>query len=208
MSDPGQQNSAYQALQQGKSLVGLANTEASSQLLQLMAPQSVPRQFHCHRPARPVPASSRSGCWRSTAGRRARNATLLLCSLMPRRLDWGDPLPLVWLDLPTSGPPQPARSRANPARERSILLTFPSLLLQNFHHQNRTLTERSLRALSPAAWKSCSTARPIRMRRRPAGAVAAGSARLSRPQPGSCGLDCGHRTGRTLRQLRAALPGV
>ena len=207
MSDP-VSKFAYQALQQGKSLVGLAHKEASSQLLQLMAPQSVPQTI-------PLPAGLldqfRSSMERllevdwQDAERGIYPSSLLFDAPW---LDWATRYPLVWLDLPNIWNRRSQRD-VRDLPETIDPADFPSYYLQNFHHQtDGYLSDRSA-ALYDLQVEILFNGTADPMRRRLLAPLQRGLRAFSGRSPGQLRvLDVATGTGRTLRQLRAALPGV
>lgn len=206
MSDP-VSKLAYQALQRSKSLMGLAHKEASTQLLQLVAPQSLPQTL-------PLPPGLldqlRSSMERlleidwQDAERGVYPPSLLFDAPW---FEWATRYPLVWLDLPSIWNRRSQRnvrdlpSDVDPA-------VFPSYYLQNFHHQtDGYLSDRSA-ALYDLQVEILFNGTADPMRRRLLAPLQRGLRAFADRRPGQLRvLDVATGTGRTLRQLRAALPG-
>ncbi len=197
---------AYQTMQQGKSLMGLFHKETSTRLMELLAPQASPR-------TEPVPAQVLQDLRASMEQLTERDWQDAEAGVYPSSLlfdapwfDWATRYPLLWLDLPQTW---------NRRRERNVrdLPTdidpqdYPSYYLQNFHHQTDGYLSDHSAALYDLGVEILFNGTADPMRRRILAPLRAGlEAFVGRP-PGSLRvLDVATGTGRTLRQLRGALP--
>ena len=131
---PGLTKLAYQALQQGKSLLGLAHKEASTKLMELVSPSGLP-------PTLPTPPELLTELSRSMDALIAIDWQHAEAGVYPTGLlfdalwlDWASRYPLVWLDMPAIWSRRSQRKvrdlppEVNPA-------AYPDYYLQNFHHQ-------------------------------------------------------------------------
>jgi hypothetical protein len=125
---------AYQALQQGKSLVGVAHKEVSTKLMELVAPQGAPK-------TRPIPPQMLMDL-------QAANSALMEIDweeaeqgLYPTSLlfdapwlEWAARYPMVWLDMPSTWNRRSERNVTDLPRDVEAD-NYPDYYLQNFHHQ-------------------------------------------------------------------------
>ena len=202
MSDP-VTKLAYQTMQQGKSLLGLAHKEVSTRLMDLVAPQASASTV-------PVPPEM-MGELRSSMDElleldwKEAQQGLYPTSLLfdAPWLDWAVRYPLVWLDLPSIWQRRTRRDVTDLPVEINAK-DYPDYYLQNFHHQtDGYLSDRSAE-LYDLQVEILFNGTADAMRRR-----------LIRPLLDQLGgrradpirvLDIATGTGRTLRQLRGALP--
>ena len=203
---PGLTKLAYQALQQGKSLLGLAHKEASTKLMELVSPSGLP-------PTLPTPPELLAELGRSMDALIALDWQHAEAGIYPTGLlfdapwlDWASRYPLVWLDMPAIWSRRSQRKvrdlppEVNPA-------AYPDYYLQNFHHQtDGYLSEHSANLYDlQVEILFNGTADP--MRRRLLAPLLRGLCCFSsRPACQLRVLDLATGTGRTLRQIRAALP--
>ena len=142
MSDP-VTKLAYQTMQQGKSLLGLAHKEVSTRLMDLVAPQASASTV-------PVPPEM-MGELRSSMDElleldwKEAQQGLYPTSLLfdAPWLDWAVRYPLVWLDLPSIWQRRTRRDVTDLPVEINPK-DYPDYYLQNFHHQtDGYLSDRS-----------------------------------------------------------------
>jgi len=197
---------AYQALQQGKSLVGVAHKEVSTKLMELVAPQGAPK-------TRPIPPQMLMDL-------QAANAALMEIDweeaeqgLYPTSLlfdapwlDWAARYPMVWLDMPSTWNRRSERNVTDlPAEVESE--NYPDYYLQNFHHQTDGYLSDHSASLYDLQVEILFNGTADPMRRRVIKPLVQGLRAFGeRPASQLRVLDVATGTGRTLRQVRAALP--
>ncbi len=197
---------AYQALQQGKSLVGVAHKEVSTKLMELVAPQGAPK-------TRPIPPQMLMDL-------QAANAALMEIDweeaeqgLYPTSLlfdapwlDWAARYPMVWLDMPSTWNRRSERNVTDLPREVESE-NYPDYYLQNFHHQTDGYLSDHSASLYDLQVEILFNGTADPMRRRVIKPLVQGlRAFKDRPASQLRVLDVATGTGRTLRQVRAALP--
>jgi ubiquinone/menaquinone biosynthesis C-methylase UbiE len=205
MADPLTQL-AYRTLQQGKSLMGLVHKEASNRLMQVVAPDSVapteplsPQQLDTLRQAMDRLLDLD---WRE-AEQGLYPASLLFDAPW---LDWATRYPMVWLDMPATWARRQRRDVRDLPRE-SESGTYPDYYLQNFHHQTDGYLSDHSAALYDLQVEILFNGTADPMRRRVLRPLLDGLATFAdRPRAGLRVLDLACGTGRTLRQLRGAMP--
>lgn len=197
---------AYQTLQQGKGLMGVAHKEVTTRLMELVAPAGAPKTV-------PVPATVLRALQASNSRLLETDWRDAEAGLYPTGLlfdapwlDWIQAYPRVLLDMPATWNRRVER-KVNDLPEDVNPDAYPPYYLQNFHHQtDGYLSDHSasLYDLQVEILFNGSTdpmrrriLRPLVEGIRPFTARAAGSLRV---------LDVATGTGRTLRQLRGALP--
>lgn len=197
---------AYQALQGGKSLMGVAHKEVSTKLMELVAPAGAPK-------TRPIPPQMLKDL-------QAANSALLELDwqeaeqgLYPTSLlfdgpwlDWAARYPLVWLDMPSTWSRRSERNVSDLPQEVNRE-NYPDYYLQNFHHQTDGYLSDHSASLYDLQVEILFNGTADPMRRRVIRPLTEGL-RAFRDRPASQLriLDIATGTGRMLRQLRAALP--
>lgn len=199
---------AYQTLQQGKSLVGVAHKELSTRLGQLLAADGGPKTV-------PVPPEMLNQLrasmdrlleldWQE-AEQGVYPASLLFDAPW---LDWATRYPLVWLDLPNIWSRRSQRNVRDLPRDVEPE-NYPGYYLQNFHHQTDGYLSDHSAALYDLQVEILFNGTADPMRRRLLAPLQRGLRAFADRRPGQLRvLDVAAGTGRTLRQLRGALPGV
>ena len=197
---------AYQTMQTGKSLMGLAHKEVSTRLMDVLAPQGVPRT---------VPVDSQT-----MVSLRAAMDRLLATDweeaergLYPTSLlfdapwlDWASRYPLIWLDMPSTWKRRQER-RVRDLPHDVEAANYPDYYLQNFHHQTDGYLSDHSASLYDLQVEILFNGTADPMRRRVLSPLLAGLTAFSdRPASRIRVLDVATGTGRTLRQLRGALP--
>jgi ubiquinone/menaquinone biosynthesis C-methylase UbiE len=199
---------AYQTLQQGKSLVGVAHKEVSTRLMELFAPQGSPK-------TRPVTPELMRDLQRSHGALldvdwQEAEEGLYPTSLLfdAPWLEWAARYPLVWLDMPSTWSRRSERNVQDlPQHVRSE--NYPDYYLQNFHHQTDGYLSDHSASLYDLQVEILFNGTADPMRRRVIRPLLEGLRAFSdRPAGQLRVLDVATGTGRTLRQLRAALPEV
>jgi ubiquinone/menaquinone biosynthesis C-methylase UbiE len=197
---------AYQTLQQGKSLVGLAHKEVSTKLMEVFAPEGSPKTV-------PVPAQM-------LADLQAAHSRLLDTDwqeaeqgLYPTSLlfdapwlEWASRYPLVWLDMPSTWSRRSERN-VNDLPQEVNRDDYPDYYLQNVHHQTDGYLSDHSASLYDLQVEILFNGTAEPMRRRVIKPLIQGLKRFSDRSPSQLRvLDVATGTGRTLRQVRAALP--
>lgn len=197
---------AYQTLQQGKSLMGLAHKQVSTRLMELMVPEVVPSTV-------PAPPQMLDEL------RRAMDTLIALDwqeaeqGLYPTSLlfdapwlEWASRYPLVWLDLPSTWNRRRSRNvRDLPNQVQAS--DYPDYYLQNFHHQTDGYLSDHSAALYDLQVEILFNGTADPMRRRILKPLLKGLQTFAdRPASQWRILDVATGTGRTLLQLRGALP--
>jgi ubiquinone/menaquinone biosynthesis C-methylase UbiE len=197
---------AYQALQQGKSLVGVAHKEVSTKLMELVAPQGAPK-------TRPIPPQM-------LLDLQAANTALMEVDweeaeqgLYPTSLlfdapwlEWAARYPMVWLDMPSTWNRRSERNVNDLPRDVEAE-NYPDYYLQNFHHQTDGYLSDHSASLYDLQVEILFNGTADPMRRRVIKPLVQGlRAFKDRPASQLRVLDVATGTGRTLRQVRAALP--
>jgi ubiquinone/menaquinone biosynthesis C-methylase UbiE len=197
---------AYQTLQQGKSLVGLAHKEVSTKLMEVFAPQGTPKTV-------PIPAQMQAELQESyqqlldTDWQEAEQGLYPTSLLFDAPwLDWASRYPLVWLDMPSTW------SRRSERNVHDLPQTinrddYPDYYLQNFHHQTDGYLSDHSASLYDLQVEILFNGTAEPMRRRVIKPLVQGLKAFADRSPGQLRvLDVATGTGRTLRQIRAALP--
>ena len=197
---------AYQTLQQGKSLVGVAHKEVSTKLMELLAPQASAK-------TRPIPTQMMAALQAAhqqlldTDWQEAEQGLYPTSLLFDAPwLDWAARYPLVWLDMPSTWNRRSARNVHDLPREVEPE-SYPDYYLQNFHHQTDGYLSDHSASLYDLQVEILFNGTADPMRRRVLQPLVQGlRAFADRPASSLRVLDVATGTGRTLRQIRAALP--
>jgi len=197
---------AYQTLQQGKSLVGVAHKEVSTRLMELLAPEASAK-------TRPIPPQMLSELQAAhqqlldTDWQEAEQGLYPTSLLFDAPwLDWAARYPLVWLDMPSTWNRRSSRNVQDLPRDVEPE-SFPDYYLQNFHHQTDGYLSDHSASLYDLQVEILFNGTAEPMRRRVLKPLVQGlRAFADRPASSLRVLDVATGTGRTLRQIRAALP--
>ena len=197
---------AYQALQQGKSLVGVAHKEVSTKLMELVAPQGAPK-------TRPIPPQMLQDLQAANAALMDIDWSEAEQGLYPTSLlfdapwlDWAARYPMVWLDMPSTWNRRSERNVTDLPKEVQSE-SYPGYYLQNFHHQTDGYLSDHSASLYDLQVEILFNGTAEPMRRRVLKPLVQGlRAFADRPASSLRVLDVATGTGRTLRQIRAALP--
>ncbi|MEB3158073.1 MAG: class I SAM-dependent methyltransferase [Synechococcus sp.] len=208
MASPSFTEIAYRTLQQSRSLAGLAHKEISTKLMELVAPDATPR-------TEPVPADMLLQLRQAMADledidwREAEQGLYPTTQLFNLPwMDWATRYPRLWLDLPSTW---------NRRRERNVRdlpdhadeALYPEYYLQNFHHQTDGYLSDHSAELYDLQVDILFNGAADAMRRRVIAPLKRGLRHFeSRPSASLKVLDIATGTGRTLQQIRAALPEV
>jgi ubiquinone/menaquinone biosynthesis C-methylase UbiE len=197
---------AYQTLQQGKALLGVTHKEVSTRLMGLLAPEGTPKTV-------PLPPELLGQLKQAMDALHERDWREAEQGLYPPSLlfdapwlDWASRYPLVWLDMPGTW----SRRKERNVRDlpRSIdPEAFPDYYLQNFHHQTDGYLSDHSAALYDLQVEILFNGTADPMRRRLLAPLLRGIRAFSdRPAGQVRVLDVATGTGRSLRQIRGALP--
>ena len=196
---------AYQTLQQGKSILGLAHKEVSTRLMELVAPDASSNTVAV--PPEMISALRTSMDALVDLDWKEAQEGLYSTSLLfdAPWLDWVTRYPLVWLDLPAIWQRRSRRDVRDLPNDINPQ-AYPDYYLQNFHHQtDGYLSDRSAE-LYDLQVEILFNGTADAMRRRVIAPLLEGL-RSQAPQAAHPRiLDVATGTGRTLRQLRGALP--
>ncbi len=197
---------AYQTMQQGKSLMGVAHKDMSTRLMGLLHPEGAPQ-------TRPVPAEQLRALQASHSALLERDWRDAEEGLYPTELlfdapwlDWAMRYPLVWLDLPGMW------SRRSEGRVRDLPTQvrredYPDYYLQNFHYQSGGYLSDHSASLYDLQVEILFNGAADAMRRRVIRPLLEGLRAFRGRSAGALRvLDVATGTGRTLHQLRGALP--
>lgn len=197
---------AYQTLQQGKALFGLTHKEVSTRLMRALAPGSTPSM-------QPVSEDLMQDLRRAMEQLQERDWQEAEQGLYPASLlfdapwlDWASRYPLVWLDLPATWNRRQQRNVRDLPRHVDQE-AYPDYYLQNFHHQTDGYLSDHSASLYDLQVEILFNGTADPMRRRVLAPLLRGlQAFADRPAGQIRVLDVASGTGRTLRQLRGALP--
>ena len=197
---------AYRTLQQGRSLAGLVHKELSTKVMEVVAPDVVPKTL-------PVPGEMMDALRQSLDALHDRDWQDAQAGGYPQSLlfdipwlEWAERYPRVWLDLPSNW----ARRRARDVQDLPDLKNrefYPEYYLQNFHHQTDGYLSDHSAELYDLQVDILFNGAADAMRRRILPSLHKGLTSSDDRAPGSLRiLDVATGTGRTLHQIRAALP--
>lgn len=197
---------AYQTLQQGKTIAGLAHKELSTKLMELMAPETVPK-------TEPVSSELLDELRRSMSALQERDWQDAEQGVYPVDLlfkapwlDWASRYPLVWLDLPSTWDRRRDRNVRDLPDETELSI-YPEYYLQNFHHQTDGYLSDHSAALYDLQVEILFNGTADAMRRRVLAPLKRGLRSFSDRAPSALRiLDVATGTGRMLQQIQRTLP--
>ena len=197
---------AYQTLQQGKSIAGLAHKELSTKLMELLAPDAVPK-------TEPVSAEVLGELQLDMRKLQEQDWQDAEQGIYPEQLlfdapwlDWVSRYPQVWMDLPSTWDRRRERNVRDLPKETEKAL-YPEYYLQNFHHQTDGYLSDHSAGLYDLQVEILFNGTADAMRRRVLAPLKRGLKHFADRAPGSLKiLDVATGTGRTLQQIRAAVP--
>ncbi|HBH72811.1 MAG TPA: SAM-dependent methyltransferase [Synechococcales bacterium UBA10510] len=197
---------AYQTLQQGKGLFGLAHKEMSSRLMGLLAPEGTPKTVPVDPQLMGRLKTSMDALgeldWQE-AEQGLYPAALLFDAPW---LDWASRYPLVWLDMPSTWNRRQQRNVRDLPQDVEPA-AYPDYYLQNFHHQTDGYLSDHSASLYDLQVELLFNGNADPMRRRLLAPLLRGLRQFAdRPATGIRVLDVATGTGRTLHQIRSALP--
>ena len=197
---------AYQTLQQGKSIAGLAHKQLSTRLMELVAPEAMPGSTT-------VSAELMNELRASITALQDRDWLEAEQGIYPTDLlfeapwlDWLSRYPLLWLDLPTTWERRRDRNVRDLPKQTDATL-YPDYYLQNFHHQTDGYLSDHSAALYDLQVEILFNGTADAMRRRVLAPLKRGLRHFSDRSPSSLRiLDVATGTGRMLQQIQGALP--
>ncbi len=199
---------AYKTLQGGKGLAGLVHKELSTKAMELLAPEAAP-------PTEPIKADLLKELRNSMTAleqvdwQEAENGIYPITQLFEAPwLDWATIYPLIWLDLPSTwNRRKKKKTRDIPKKiNRNV---YPDYYLQNFHHQTDGYLSDKSADLYDLQVEILFNGTADAMRRRILAPLKRGLKKFSeRPLESLRVLDVATGTGRTLQQIKTALPEV
>ena len=205
MAEPDLTKIAYKALQQGKSLAGLAHKQISSKLMEVLAPEAIPN-------TKPISSEILNELRLSIEDLEKLDWQEAEQGIYPKSqlfdtpwLEWAARYPLLWLDLPSTW----QRRRSKKTRDLPKQIdseSYPDYYLQNFHHQTDGYLSDHSAGLYDIQVEILFNGTADAMRRRIIAPLKRGLRRFSdRSQSQLKVLDVATGTGRTLKQIRSAL---
>jgi len=208
MAPPSLTKLAYQTLQQSKTLAGLAHKEVSTKLMELLAPGAMPS-------IEKVPAEMLKELRRSMTDLEQIDWQEAEQGIYPKTqlfdapwLEWAQRYPLVWLDLPSTWQRRRAQNIHDLPNEVDPEI-YPDYYLQNFHHQTDGYLSDHSAELYDLQVEILFNGTADAMRRRVLAPLKRGLKRFQLRNPSNLRvLDVATGTGRTLQQIRSALPKV
>ncbi len=199
---------AYKTLQQGKSLAGLAHKQLSTKLMELIAPEAIPS-------IDPISVEQLNELRRSIEALEKIDWQEADQGLYPKSqlfdapwLEWAARYPLIWLDLPSTWERRKTKqTRDMPSKINKEV--YPDYYLQNFHHQTDGYLSDHSAGLYDLQVEILFNGTADSMRRRIIAPLKIGLKTFeNRPQEKLRVLDVATGTGRSLKQIRAALNKV
>ena len=208
MAQPSLTKFAYQTLQQSKTLAGLAHKELSTKLMELLAPDAMPS-------IEPIPRELLMELRSSMSALEQLDWHEAEQGIYPKTqlfeapwLEWASRYPLVWLDLPSTWQRRKARNIHDLPNDVDSEI-YPDYYLQNFHHQTDGYLSDHSAELYDLQVEILFNGTAASMRRRVLAPLKRGLKRFqSRSSASLRVLDVATGTGRTLQQIRSALPKV
>ncbi len=208
MASPNLAKLAYQTLQQGKSLAGLAHKGLSTKLMEFVAPGALPK-------TKPVTTALMSELRKSMSALERQDWRDAEKGIYPKTqlfddpwLDWASRYPLVWLDLPATWKRRISR-KVRDLPNRIDQTVFPDYYLQNFHHQTDGYLSDHSAELYDIQVEILFNGTADSMRRRVLAPLKRGLDKFNERTPASLKvLDIATGTGRTLKQIQGAFPEI
>ncbi len=209
MGQPSLAKIAYQTLQQGKGLVGIAHKEISTKLMEFLVPEAIPITS-------PVTIDLLVELRKAAKELEEVDWAEAEKGIYPRNIlfdapwfEWFFKYPLVWLDMPSTWN----------RRKKSIFQEipkeinkekYPKYYLQNFHHQTDGYLSDHSAEIYDIQVEILFNGTADAMRRRVIAPLKKGlNENFNGVNPSSLKvLDVATGTGRTLKQIRSALPSI
>ena len=208
MPSPSLAKFAYHTLQQGKSLAGLAHKGISSRIMELVLKDGSTKEFplkgQLFDNLRNSMSQLQQQDWKD-----AENGIYPKSQLFEAPwLEWASKYPLLWLDMPNTW----IRRKKNKTRDIPSTIDkkqYPDYYLQNFHHQTDGYLSDHSASLYDIQVEILFNGTADSMRRRILYPLKKSLAEFKNKKPSDIRiLDVATGTGRTLQQIRGALPKV
>ncbi len=199
---------AYQTIQQGKTLAGLAHKGVTTKLMELMVPAAMPN-------IQPVSKEVLNELRNSISALEKRDWLEAEQGVYPKSqlfnspwLEWASRYPLIWLDLPSTwGRRISKRTRDIP--KNIDKKNYPDYYLQNFHHQTDGYLSDHSAELYDLQVEILFNGTADSMRRRVIAPLQRGLKRFNKRSTGSLRvLDIATGTGNTIKQIKSAIPDI
>ncbi len=199
---------AYHTLQQGKSLAGLAHKGLSTKLMELVLPDLLDNNF-------PIKGELFEQLRTSISKLEEKDWSDAEKGIYPKSqlfdapwLEWATKYPLVWLDMPTTWKRR-KRQKTRDLPEDIDKGLYPQYYLQNFHHQTDGYLSDHSAGLYDIQVEILFNGTADSMRRRVISPLQKGLDNFrDRSKSQISVLDVATGTGRTLQQIRSALPKI
>ncbi len=199
---------AYQTLQQGKSLAGLAHKGLSTKLMEFFAPEAIPQISKVDREILIELRKSMSALEKVDWDEAEKGLYPKSQLFDAPWLEWLARYPLVWLDMPSTW----TRRRKRQIRDLPKDVkedSYPDYYLQNFHHQTDGYLSDYSAELYDIQVEILFNGTADSMRRRIISPLKEGLKNLKHKKYSEMKiLDVATGTGRTLQQLRSAFESV
>ncbi len=199
---------AYKTLQQGKGIAGLAHKELSTRLMEALFPDAIPT-------TEPISTTLLMELRNSINELEGLDWQEAENGIYPKSLlfeapwlDWAKRYPLIWLDLPSTW----ERRKKRRTREIPDFIDteiYPEYYLQNFHHQTDGYLSDHSAGLYDLQVEILFNGTADSMRRRILAPLKYGLETFKSRNISSLKvLDVATGTGRTLHQIRSAIPDI
>ena len=208
MARPSLTKIAYHTLQQGKTLAGIAHKEISTKLMEVMAPEATPKKFPINKELIKEVRLSMSKLERID-WKEAEEGIYPKSQLFEAPwLEWAKKYPLVWFDMPLTW----ERRKRKKTREIPKNINqeeYPNYYLQNFHHQTDGYLSEHSAEIYDLQVEILFNGTADSMRRRILAPLKRGLKQYTHKDNYKIKvLDIATGTGRTLQQIKSALPQV
>ncbi len=208
MTSPNLVKIAYQTLQGGKGLAGLVHKELSTKVMELFSPGGIPVTTPVSKELLKELRHSMS-LLEKVDWEEAEQGIYPTTQLFDTPwLDWASKYPLIWRDLPSTWERRKRRNTREIPKNIDPEI-YPDYYLQNFHHQTDGYLSDHSAGLYDLQVEILFNGTADAMRRRVLAPLKLGLRRFHSRNPASLRvLDIATGTGRTLLQIRSALPEV
>ena len=208
MARPSLSKLAYHTLQQGKTLAEIAHKEISTKLMEVIAPEATPKKFPINKELIREIRQSMSDLERIDWKEAEEGIYPKLQLFEAPWFEWMKKYPLVWFDMPLTW----ERRKRKKTREIPKNVNqdeYPNYYLQNFHHQTDGYLSEHSAEIYDLQVEILFNGTADSMRRRILAPLKKGLRKyLAKDKNKVKVLDIATGTGRTLQQIKSALPEV